>query len=183
MCLKLCTTKRVKIKDGRTLVLRRPRISDVNQLKAYVNSLVDEDAMILVNERQSLKSEQAWLKDLLRKIRKNELHAIVAEHEGKIIGSVELRKKKWRQSHIAEIGISVKKNYRRLGVGTALMKTILEIGKKDKKIKLIYLTVYDRNKAAEKMYEKLGFKQVARLKNRVQYKGKLGDEFVMDYVG
>ena len=46
-------------------------MSDVKQLKDYVNSLVDEDALIKVNERQSLKKETGWLKGILKDIRKN----------------------------------------------------------------------------------------------------------------
>lgn len=183
MCLKLCKTKRVKIRDGRTIVIRRPKMSDVKQLKDYINSLVAEDALIKINERQSLKAECAWLKDILKRIRKNKLHKFVAEYNGEIIGNVELRKEKWRKSHIAEIGISVKKNYRRLGVATILMKTILEIGKKDKEIKLMYLSAYTPNKAAQKLYKKLGFKKVAVLKNRGQYKGKFTDEIIFDFKG
>ena len=183
MCLKLCKTKRVKIKGRRTITLRRPKMSDVKQLKDYINTLVDEDALIKMTEKQSLKEERTWLKGVLERIRKSELHKFVAEYNGEIIGSVELRKGKWRQSHIAEVAISVKKNYRRLGVGTALMKRILEIGKNDKEIKLIYIRVYEQNKPAAKMYKKMGFKKVARLKKRVQYKGKLGDEFILDFKG
>lgn len=155
-------------------------MSDAEQLKEYINSLVDEDALIKINEMQTLKSEADWLRGVLKDVRKNKKHALLAECGGEVISFVELRKGLWRQSHVASIGIGVKKNYRRLGVGTAMMKTILEIGKKDKEIKVIYLDVYAQNKAAIKMYKKLGFKKVARLKNRVQYKGKLADEFIMD---
>ena len=77
----------------------------------------------------------------------------------------------------------MKKDYRRLGVGTVMMKRLLEIGKKDKDIKVIYLDVYAVNKPAIRMYKKLGFKQVARLKNRAKYKGKLIDQLIMDFEG
>ena len=181
MCLKLCKTKKVKIKDGRMIILRRPKMSDVNQLKDYINALIDEDAMIRINEKQTLKSERVWLTDLMRKIRKNKLHKFVAEYNGEIIGNVELRKQIGRESHVAIIGLSVKKEYRRLGVGTVLMKRILGIGKQDKEIKVIIIDVYADNKPAIKMYKKLGFKHAARLKNRVKYKGKLGDKLIMDF--
>ena len=39
------------------------------------------------------------------------------------------------------------------------------------------------NNPAIKLYKKLGFKKVARLKNRVQHKGKLGDQLIMDFEG
>ncbi len=183
MCLKLCKTKRVKIKDGRTIVIRRPKMSDAKQLREYVNSLIDEDALIKINERQSLKQETGWLKGVLKDVRKNKKHALLAECNGEVISVIELRKGMWRQSHVASIAIGVKKGYRRLGVGTIMMKTLLEIGKKDKGIKVIFLDVYSKNKPAIKMYKKLGFKKVAKLKNRVRYKGKLGDQLIMDFEG
>jgi len=183
MCLKLCKTKRVKIKDGRTIVIRRPKMSDAKQLKEYVNSLVDEDALIKINEKRSLKEEKEWLKGVLKDIRKNKKHGLLAECEDEVISMAELRKGMWRQSHVAGLGIAVKKNYRRLGVATIMMKTLLEIGKKDKGIKIIYLDVYAVNKPAIRMYKKLGFKHVARLKKRAKYKGKLIDQLIIDFKG
>ncbi len=155
MCLKLCKTKRVKIKDGRVITIRRPKMSDAKQLKEYVNSLIDEDALIKINKKQSLKEESAWLKGILRDIRRNKKHALLAEYDGEVISMAELRKGMWRQSHVASIGIGVKKGYRRLGVATVMIKTLLDIGKKDKDIKIIYLDVYVDNKPAIKLYKKL----------------------------
>jgi len=183
MCLKLCKTKKVKIKDGRTITIRRPKLSDARQVTGYVNSLIEEDALVKINEKQTVKQETRWLEGVLRHIRENKKHALVAECDGEIISIVELRKGIWRQSHTASVALAVKKNYRRLGVATIMMKTILDIGKRDKDIKVIFLDVYAANRPALEMYKKLGFEKVARLKNRVQYKGKLGDLFIMDFEG
>jgi len=180
MCLKLCTTKRVKIKDGRTILIRRPKMSDAKQLKDYINSLVDEDALILQNEKKTLKEERVWLKDALKKIKKGEAHALVGIVDGKIAGFTNLSKDKGRRSHVAEYGISTAKKFRRFGVASALTKRILEIGRRDKAIKVIMLCVFSTNKIAISMYRKFGFKKVATLKNRCFYKNKLIDEFVMD---
>jgi ribosomal protein S18 acetylase RimI-like enzyme len=181
MCLKLCKTKKVKMKDGRVLTIRRPRMSDVKKATEYVNSLIEENAMIKINVKQTVRQETVWLKGLLRDMRKNKKHALVGEVDGTIVSVIELRKEKWRQSHVATVGLGVKREYRRLGVATAMMRTILDIGKKDKDIKVIYLDVYENNKPAIKLYKKLGFKKVAKLKNRVQYKGKLRDQLIMDF--
>lgn len=183
MCLKLCTAKRIKIKDGRTILIRRPKMSDVKQLKDYINSLVEEDAPIQINEKVSLKAEREWLKDSLKKIRENKLHLLVAELDKKIVSVVNLTKKRGRFSHVAELGISVSKDYRRLGIATSISEHILDIGKRDKTIKVIELRAVEPNKGAIELYKKLGFKKVARLQNRAQYKGKLVDEFIMDFKG
>lgn len=181
MCIKLCKSLRVKTKDGKTITLRRPKMSDVKQLLEFINSLVEENAQILVNKRMTLKAEKEWLKEELKSIRKNKLHCFVAVHKGEIVGVVELKKGKWRESHIAEYAISVKKGYRKVGLATVMSKAILNIGRKDKEIKLIYLRVFHTNKVALNLYKKLGFKKVARLKKRVKYKGRYIDEIVMDF--
>ena len=183
MCLKICKPERVKIKDGRTILIRRPMISDAKSLRDYINSLVEEDAPILMNEKISLKQEKEWLKDLLKDIRKGTSHYLVAELDGEIVGGIHMYRRRYRNSHCADIGISLSKDYRRLGIATVLFEKMLAIGKKDKSIKIIYLSAYAYNKKALRLYRKMGFRVVARLKKRVQYKGGLGDELVLDYKG
>ena len=180
MCLKLCKEVKVKTKDGKIILVRRPNVGDVKQLLNFINSLVEEDAQILVNKKMTLTEEKEWLKSTLKDIGKNKKHLLVAVYKGEIIGNVELKKEKWRRSHIAEYAISVKKGYRSIGLATIMSKTILDIGKKDKEIKLIYLTVLPANKPAMHLYTKLGFKEVARLKKRINYKRRYVDEIVMD---
>jgi RimJ/RimL family protein N-acetyltransferase len=176
----LCKPKRVRIKDGRTVLLRRPEMKDVRQLADYINSLVDEQARIQICKRVKLADERKWLKDALKKIKENKAHVLVAELDGKIVSVTNLTKGKDRCSHVAEYGISVMKGYRRLGIATAISKRIIEIGKKDRTIKLISLDVHAPNKGAIRMYKKLGFRKVARLPKRIMYKGKLIDDIVMD---
>ena len=132
-------------------------MSDIKQLTDYVNSLVEEDALVHINEKQTVKSESEWLKGVLKDVRKNKKHALLAECDDEVISVVELRKDRWRSSHVASVAIAVKKKYRRLGVATIMMKTILDIGKKDKDIKVMFLDVYEANKPALKLYKKLGF--------------------------
>ena len=180
MCLKLCMPKRVKLKDGRTVLIRRPEMKDLRQMTEYINSFVDEQAMIQVYKRVTLAAERKWLTKMLVEIRSGKVHLLVAELDGRIVSITNLTKGEGRCAHVAEYGISVLKEYRRLGIASAISKRIIEIGRKDKIIKLITLKVYVLNKHAIRMYEKLGFHAVARLPRRISYKGKLIDEFIMD---
>jgi len=180
MCIELCKPKLVKLKDGRTVLLRRPEKKDVIKLKDYINAIIDEDAPIELTERVTLDGERKWLKELLDSMRSGKRHYILAELDGHVIGAVNLTPGRGRSRHVAEYGISVAKAYRRLGVGSVLTKYILDVGRKDKNIKLITLRVYEFNRKAIPMYRKFGFRRVAKLEKRVMYKGKLCDEFIMD---
>ncbi len=183
MHMKFFEPVKVKIKDGSTVVIRNPKMSDAKELRDYINSLVEEDAPILMAKKMSLKDEKEWLGGILKKIKNGSGNYLVAEMDGRIVGGIDFRKEIGRSSHCASIGISVAKDYRRLGIATLLFKKIFEITKKDKSIKVIWLSLCEHNKKAYNLYKKMGFRPVARLKNRIQFKGKLVDEIVMDYKG
>jgi ribosomal protein S18 acetylase RimI-like enzyme len=88
-------------------------------------------------------------------------YCLVAEIEGKIIGAVWVRIMN-DYGHIdngmPSFAISLYKEYRNNGVGTALMKQMLDLLKKEN-YKRISLAVQKKNYAA-KMYQKLGFEVV-----------------------
>lgn len=180
MCLKLCKSKEI-ILNGKKILIRRPKYSDLKSFLEYINSLVKEDAMINVNRKVTLKEESEWLKKTLASIIKNKSHDLVGYYDGEIIGYVGVTKQEFRLSHTARFGITIKRNYRNIGLATALSKTMIDIAKKDSQIKILYLDVINKNKAAMKLYKKIGFKKVALLSNIALYKGKYLDTFVMDY--
>lgn len=156
-------------------------MGDVKTLVDFINSLVEEDALILVNKTITFQEEKKWVKENLELCRKGEQHLLVAMYKKEVVGTMGLHRGKWRQSHVGTIGVSVKKSYRGIGLGTLLMKTAIGLAKKDPKIKILTLDVYEPNKIARKLYEKLGFKSVAKLSKRDLYKGKYISHIVMEY--
>ncbi|MBI2113378.1 MAG: GNAT family N-acetyltransferase [Candidatus Wildermuthbacteria bacterium] len=180
MCIALCKRESISLQD-RKVVLRIPKMSDVKTMLAFINSLVAEDAQILVNKKSTPKEEKAWLVRVLGRVRKNKMHIISAFYGKECIGSVTLEKGMWRESHVGTLGLAVKQNFRGFGLGTLLLKKIIAIAERDSGVRVLSLKVQGMNKAAQKLYRKLGFKTVAKLPNRSLYKGKYQDEYVMDY--
>jgi len=92
---------------------------------------------------------------------------LLAEDKNKIVGisSVELRKD--RESHVGEFGISIRKEYRGIGLGKKLMKEVLKLAKRELKPKIIRLSVFSENKIAPNLYKKFGFKEVARIPKQI----------------
>ena len=86
-----------------------------------------------------------------------------------------------RKNHVAEIGITIAKGYRGIGLGRYMMKRILELAKTELKPnpKIIRLSVYANNVPAISLYKKIGFKRVAKIPKQIQYGRKLVDEIVM----
>jgi ribosomal protein S18 acetylase RimI-like enzyme len=147
----------------------------------FINSLIDEDAQIAVNEKSDIKEEIKWLKQNLEGVRKKKKVFCIAKDDKKIIGIASIEMRDLRESHLGILGISVRKEYRGMGLGKYLMKEVLNLAKRKlkPKPKIIRLSVFSTNKIAQNLYKKLGFKTVAKIPKQIQYKGKLIDEVVM----
>ena len=74
-------------KDGREVVLRTPTWNDLDDLLALINSLVEERADILIDEKLSRDEEIDWLSKTLARLEKDETFHLVAEVNGKVVGS------------------------------------------------------------------------------------------------
>jgi RimJ/RimL family protein N-acetyltransferase len=178
--MKLCKPVKVALKDGKVILVRSPKMGDLKKLLDFINSFVDEDAKILVNKKLTLKEEKDWLKTTLENIRSGNEHLVVALYNNQVIANVYVRKGRYRQSHVAEYGIAIRKEYRNKGLGRILSEIILDIARKDRKIKIVELGVFRNNKPAIHLYKRLGFKKAAVLKKRLRYKSGYIDDIVMD---
>lgn len=149
-------------KDGQKVVLRRPRWEDLDDLLNFINSLIEEKADITMEEKVSRDTEADWLGKKLADIEKGEVICFVAEVNGKVIANSEVAKRKGHMSHVGHLGIAIKAGYRGIGIGTMLMKTLIEESRKAG-LKVLVLDVFDTNKTAKILYEKMEFKEVGRI--------------------
>jgi len=175
---------KVKVFDGKKIKIRKISKSDLKKVKKFqefINSLIEEKVFIQQNKKFNLKEEIAWLKEKIKKIKEKKAVILIAEHENKIVGSAEIKLDWGRQEHIGHYGIAIRKEYRKMGLGTYLTKEILKLAKKELKPspKIIRLSVYSPNKIAIKLYKKFGFKEVARIPKQGKFKNKLVSETIM----
>jgi len=172
-----------KIFKDKKIIVREISKSDLKNVKKFqdfINSLVREGAMIKANKTASLKEEIEWLKEKLKKIKARKEVCLLAEHENKIVGNTQITLDWGRQSHVGDFGISIRKGYRQIGLGTYLTKEIIKLAKKRLKPrpKIIRLSAYATNKPAITFYKNLGFKEVARIPKQ----GKIRDKFVAEVI-
>lgn len=165
-------------KDGKKVVLRTSSWKDLNQLLHFINSLVEEDTFILMNKRKTLREEKVWLKEKIKRMGTGEGVSIVAEINRKIVGHCEIKPSTERSPHVGEIGMAILKEYRDIGIGKRMLQELIKIGKK-MKFKFLFLGVFEVNKVGLKLYEKFGFKEVARLPKFFMYKGRYIDDILM----
>jgi putative acetyltransferase len=86
-------------------------------------------------------------------------HHLVASVEGEVVGSLNLRTHPtvWRRRHVGEIGMAVRDDWQGKGVGTALLRSALDLADNWLNLTRIELIVYTDNAAGIALYEKFGF--------------------------
>lgn len=98
-----------------------------------------------------------WSKDAFKLEIKNKFaHYVIAKVDGKIVGYGGI----WLiidEGHITNI--AVKKEFRDMKVGSHLLKALIELSK-ERNITSMTLEVRESNIAAQRLYEKYGFKEV-----------------------
>jgi RimJ/RimL family protein N-acetyltransferase len=166
-------------KDGREIVLRTPMWSDLDDLMAMINSLVEERADILIDEKVSRDQEIDWFSRALARLEKDEAFYMVAQVGGKVVGNSEVaRKTSGHDRHVGSLGIVIRNGYRNLGIGTEMMKTLIEQARA-MNLKLLTLGVYATNKHAHHVYQSVGFVDAGRIPKKFFKDGQFIDEIVM----
>lgn len=170
--------------DGKKITIRTITKSDLKNAKkfqVFVNSIITEEAKILMNEKLTVKEELEFLERNLKGAKNKKKVYLVAESENKIVGATDIELLRWRSSHIGRFGIMILDDYQGIGLGSYLTSEIIKLAKKElePKIKIMRLEVYANNTPAIGLYKKMGFKIVAKIPKQIQWKGKLVDELVM----
>ncbi|MFX0069297.1 MAG: GNAT family N-acetyltransferase [Candidatus Hodarchaeota archaeon] len=162
------------------LVIRKLKKNEsVEELLEFINELIREDTYINTNEIITYEEEKKWLQDTIKEMEKGDSVVLVAEIEGKIVGTAYAFKGRGRKRENVEVGIAIGKNFRGKGFGKKLLNEIITTAKKKLEPKNIYLEVLAPNRVAISLYRKLGFKQAARLKSWSKYRNEYVDNIIM----
>jgi len=165
-------------KDGRKVVLRTLRWEDLDDLLEFINSLVEERANIVRTEKVSRGEEVEWLSRVFSRQEKGEMFCLVAEVDGRVVANSEIVKGRGYASHVGVVGIAIKKGFRDLGIGTEMMKTLVEQARR-MGVKVLTLSAFANNERAIHVYKKLGFVETGRVPRKFFKDGAYIDEVIM----
>jgi len=165
-------------RNGREVVLRTPRWEDLDDLREFINSLVDEGVDIATDQKATREQEADWLGRRLASLEKDEQFSLVAEVDGKVVANSEITKRGGYSKHVGGLGIGIKKGYRDIGICTEMLKTLLSQAEK-MGLKIVLLNVFSTNERAIHVYEKTGFKQTGRRPKFFLKNGKYIDDIIM----
>ncbi len=164
------------LKDGRTAIIRMAEERDAASLAIQSNLVAGESRNLCSTVEESnftVESETTWIRAQL----KPRAMLLVADVEGRIVGVCSLRPEGERQRilHRCSFGISVLKEFWGNGIGTMLIRGIIEAAK-GYGYEQLELNVISTNDAAIHVYRKLGFVQWGLLPHAFKYEdGSYGD--------
>lgn len=172
-----------KIFADKKITIRKFKKSDLKNLKKfleYANSFTEDDKLLTVG-KISVREETEFLKGVAKRQKEKTGIYLIAEHNGKIVGSADIDLFERRGNHVGDFGIRIVEGYRGMGLGKYLMSEVMRLAMKQLKPapKILFLQAFANNKPAINLYKKMGFKIVAKIPKIRQYKGKLVDEIVM----
>lgn len=171
--------KAILTKKGKRVVIRLPRREDVDELLRFINDLADENTFIMVNRRFTKEEETQYLSARLKAIKEKRGFNLVAFHGTRIIANAGVDRKGNRQEHLAELGVSVSPGFRDEGVGSRLLEELLTLAREFLNPKIVLLHVFENNKPAIHVYEKIGFRECGRIPRGILYKGEYVDDILM----
>jgi len=167
--------KRITTKNGLTITIRHARESDAAPLVCLLDEVFGEEAfMVRPTFNQTVEGER----DFIRNVAPPNLF-LVAEHRGALVGWLSLfRHRAEFCHHVAELGIGVKKGYRGVGIGLALVETAQEWARR-MGLEKITLSVRASNTVARRLYERCGFIYEGHRIRQVKHRGQYDDDFLM----
>lgn len=84
-------------------------------------------------------------------------HLLVAEVDGEVVGNAGLHRQRDRRRHVGIVGMGVRDAFRRRGVGTALLRAVLDLADNWLDLRRLELNVFVDNGPAIALYERHGF--------------------------
>jgi ribosomal protein S18 acetylase RimI-like enzyme len=173
----------IKTFGDKKIIIREFKKSDLKDFRKfleYANSFSEDDKLLTVG-KIGVPEEKDFLAGVLRRQKAKTGIYLLAQHNGKIIGSTDIDLMPRRGNHVGDFGIRIKKDYRGMGLGTYLMAEVIRraVTQLKPSPKIIFLQAFANNTHAINLYKKMGFKVVAKIPKMRQYKGKLVGEVIM----
>lgn len=175
-------TEKLRVeKNGKQLeiIIRFPGKNDLRIIHAFYNKVVKETEFLSRVTPVSLREEKKWLDNVLKGVRKGDKIQLLAECNGRVIGSASVeRKSEQRRTHTAGFGICILREFTGLGLGKSMMTSIEKEARKTD-LKILELSVFGKNRIAQNLYKKMGFKVTGKIPHAVKIRKGYDDDILM----
>lgn len=165
-----CKPQQFKSKSGAQVVVRSASKQDAAAILELSSSVIGEEVYQLTSSsefKMTIEAEEKWIESHLA----NPNHIIlVAEMNSRIVGLLDFSNgHRQRIAHTGEFGMSVEKTVRDQGVGSLLLKALIEWAAKNGTVEKLGLNVHSNNDRAIALYKKMGFEVEGIRKRDLKY--------------
>ncbi len=163
------------------VVIRYLHPSDVKPLHRYINELSQERTYITFQgDMISLQEEEKHVKDVMVAIEQKREVKLVLVVDDVLSGSTEVILESRITAHRGNLGLSIAKQVRGMGLGELFLRTVIEEAKRVLPgLRIIQLTCFATNKPALSLYKKVGFEERGRIPGAIFYNGEYLDELIL----
>lgn len=164
-----------KTKLGKEIIIREATPSDAKSLIDCIRSYLKSNFIPMTPEEfnPTIEEHEKWIKKFIDG--KNDL-LLVAEHEGQIIGNIDLTiHHRSMLNHTGFVGMGIHEDFQNQGIGTILMDKVIEWSDSHSEIEILWLQVFGNNEKGISIYKKKGFIEDGRQKDFIK---KLDGEYV-----
>ncbi len=165
------TVKSFTSKKGNKVEFRYPTPNDFNDMWSFACDIGSEDTSVALDAPPSEKDERNFFDGMIADVKNKEAIYIMAYVNGVFAGNGRVTKGKHRHRHVGNMGISLRSQYRDEGIGTELMRSLIDEAKSHG-LRLLTLTCFETNAPAIHMYETLGFQKAGTIPGAVGYRGQ-----------
>ena len=153
-------------------------------LMEYFNPIIASRAHVLLQKKVTLAQEEKYVLEQAKLLDSKRLVKIFLFVDGKIAGVSEIRRSAIpSEAHNTVFSIAITPKGQGRGFGELLLRRAIVEAMARFSPKRMWLDRYSGNKIAGKLYEKVGFVEVARLKGYHSHYNKYEDKVFMEYRG
>ncbi len=157
------------LKTGENALVRSARPQDAGALIELTHTVMAEGEFMVTTSSEfqmTVEQEERWIQ--LHALEEGKILLVLTVEE-QVIGMINFKNgARRRLAHQGDFGMSVRKEWRGRGVGSALLEALINWGKANPLIEQIRLAVLSTNEAAIHLYTRMGFVQEGRLMNQAK---------------
>ncbi len=166
----------------RNFEIRVPTVDDAERLVAYLHELGDNDDHpgILPMHKEPTEAEQ---REWILKYLNGGGHVLLLFDGDRVLGCAELTRGRGPyRAHCVTLGVSLVKEARGQGYGTALMEALHAWARSQPELERIQLEVFHTNPGAIHLYERMGYTHEGRRIGAIKHDGQSIDMLQMSLV-
>jgi RimJ/RimL family protein N-acetyltransferase len=151
------------LKTGDQLLVRSARLEDAAQIVDMKAAIIVEDIYTLTSPGEFTPSAERERQTIGECAEQSGYLYLVAEAADRVIGQLEFENGRWRKTaHAGMLSVYVARDWRERGVGTILLRSLLDWAAANPLIEKVTLAVFSSNGRAIATYTKCGFQEEGR---------------------